>query len=91
MALILDTINQAKVTTSLHNNYFQHYMHPFSHALFRKNGKINVDLPLQQTKLKNGLAVPSRKDIVDWYFGYFSNKSGRDVGIVMVYLDVPQI
>lgn len=75
MALILDTLNQVKITTPLHNNFFQHYLHPFSHALFRKNAKLDVNLPPQQGKLKSSQSVPSRKEIVDWYIGYISIKS----------------
>ncbi len=75
MTLILDTLNQAKVTTPLQNNFFQYYLHPFSHALFRKNAKLDVNLPPPQSKLKSSQSVPSRKEIVDWYIGYISIKS----------------
>jgi hypothetical protein len=75
MALMFDALAQAKITSPLHNNYSQHFLHPFSHALFRKKGKWETAPSPVQGRIKNNLAIPTRNEIVDWYKDYISNKS----------------
>jgi hypothetical protein len=75
MAQTMDQPYQVKITSGIHNNYTRHYLHPFSHAVFRNNGKWQANTPLAQGKGRSVPALPTRKEIIDWYFFYMSIQS----------------